>query len=140
MATRHASAQWQGTLKQGRGTMKYGTFEGLYTFSSRFEEGEGTNPEELVGAAISGCFSMFLSALISEEGLNPDKIETKATVQLDRDDRGPFISHIDLDCTAKVPGIDGKKFDELSKKAKQNCPISRLYQGTKVNLNARLTG
>lgn len=140
MSTRKASAQWNGTLKEGNGKMKYGNYEGNYSFSSRFEEGPGTNPEELVGAAIAGCYSMFLSALLSGEKLKPEKIETSATVQLDRDDRGPIITRIDLDCKAKISNISDADFQKQAAKAKENCPISRLYQGTKVNLKATLVG
>ncbi|HLF36212.1 MAG TPA: OsmC family protein [Cyclobacteriaceae bacterium] len=140
MATRHASAQWNGTLKEGNGKMRYGNYEGNYSFSSRFEEGPGTNPEELVGAAISGCYSMFLSALLSGENLKPERIETTATIQLERDDRGPIITKIDLDCKAKVANISKAEFLKHAGKAKENCPISRLYQGTTINLKAELVG
>ncbi len=138
MATRNASAQWLGTLKGGKGTMKYGTYEGLYTYSSRFEEGEGTNPEELVGAAIAGCFSMFLSALLSQQDIEAERIDTTAKVTLDKDDQGPLITNIDLDCKAKIDGVDESTFSELSEKAKKGCPISRLYQGTEISLKAEL--
>ena len=138
MAKRKANAQWTGTLKQGRGTMKYGTYEGLYTFASRFEEGDGTNPEELVGAAISGCYSMFLAALASEKGLQPEKIETEATVDLGRDDKGPLITSIQLNTRAKIDGISENDFQELAGKAKEGCPISRLYKGTEISLDATL--
>ncbi len=140
MATRKASAQWNGTLKEGKGKMKYGNYEGNYSYSSRFEEGPGTNPEELVGAAIAGCYSMFLSALLSGENLKPESIETSATVQLDRDDRGPLITRIDLDCKAKIAKVSEADFLKHAQKAKENCPISRLYQGTKINLKAGLVG
>ena len=139
MATRTATAQWTGTLKEGKGTMNYGAFEGPYTYASRFESGEGTNPEELVGAAHAGCYSMFLSALLSKEGLTPDTIRTTATVELGTDD-GPKITSINLDCEAKVPGIDDSKFQELAAAAKAKCPISRLYAGTDIRLEARLKG
>src|SRR3990172_6732034 len=119
MSTRKASAQWNGTLKEGKGKMKYGNFEGNYSFSSRFEEGPGTNPEELVGAAISGCYSMFLSALLSGENLKPERIETTATIQLERDDRGPIITKIDLDCKAKVANISKAEFLKHAGKAKE---------------------
>lgn len=138
MATRNASARWQGTIKEGNGVMKYGHYEGFFSSASRFEEGEGTNPEELVGAAIAGCYSMFLSALLSGKDYKPESIETGATVQLDKDDRGPVITKIDLNCKAKVDGIDKGEFSELAGEAKKNCPISRLYQGTEVNVNATL--
>jgi lipoyl-dependent peroxiredoxin len=137
MAIRNATAKWNGTLKEGNGVMKFGAFEGPFTFASRFEEGEGTNPEELVGAAISGCYSMFLSALLSGEDLTPTSIETTASVHLG-DDNGPKITSIDLKCKAVVPGLDADKFAELAQTSKQKCPISRLYAGTEIILNAQL--
>lgn len=137
MTTRTASAVWNGTLKEGNGTMKYGAFEGAYTFASRFESGEGTNPEELVGAAHAGCYSMFLSALLSKEGLTPDAITTTAKVELGQDD-GPKITSIALSVEAKVSGVDEAKFQELAEAAKAKCPISRLYAGTEISLAAKL--
>ena len=113
MATRQATAQWHGTLKEGNGVMKYGAYEGPYSFVSRFEDGEGTNPEELVGAAHAGCYSMFLSALISGENLTPTSVETTASVHLGDDD-GPKITSIDLVCEAVVPGLEQGKFGELA--------------------------
>jgi osmotically inducible protein OsmC len=139
MATREATAKWTGTLKEGNGVMKFGAFEGPFTFASRFEEGEGTNPEELVGAAHAGCYSMFLSALISNEDLTPTRVVSTARVHLGEDD-GPKITSIDLVCEAVVPGLDQAKFDELAQAAKEKCPISRLYAGTKINLTATLAG
>lgn len=119
--------------------MKYGNVEGPFTFASRFEEGEGTNPEELVGAAHAGCYSMFLSALISGKGLTPESVETSAKVTLEKDDIGPRIKSIELTCTAKVAGLSQEDFATLSQEAKAKCPISRLYQaGTEISLNATL--
>lgn len=138
MAVRKARAEWTGTLKNGRGTMNFSNYSGPYTYMSRFEEGEGTNPEELVGAAQAGCFSMFLSALISEENLSPESIRTTATVHLESDDTGPLITLIELDCQVKCDGLSREKFDELAAASKVKCPISRLYKGTEVRLNARL--
>lgn len=139
MTTRKANATWNGTLKEGKGIMKYGAFEGPFTFASRFEEGKGTNPEELVGAAHAGCFSMFLSALISNENLKPIRVETTASVHLG-DDEGPKIIRIDLVCNAEVPGLEAEKFAALSQTAKEKCPISRLFAGTEINLTAELVG
>ena len=139
MATRKATAKWNGNLKEGNGVMKYGDVEGPFTFASRFEEGKGTNPEELVGAANAGCFSMFLSALISGENLTPTYVQTSATVHLGEDD-GPKITSIDLDCEAVVPGLDADKFAELAQASKEKCPISRLFAGTQINLKAKLVG
>lgn len=138
MAVRTSSATWNGTLKEGRGLLKVGTaYEGPFTFASRFEQGGGTNPEEMVGAAHAGCYSMFLSALISKESLTPESVETKATVHLG-DDGGPKITSIELVCNAKVPGLDQDKFAELAQAAKEKCPISRLYAGTEIKLSATL--
>ncbi len=137
MTTRNATAQWNGTLKDGNGTMAYGQFKGPFTFASRFEEGKGTNPEELVGAAHAGCFSMFLSALLSGDKFTPTQIRTTASVHLGDDD-GPKITRIDLNCEAEVPGLDADKFAEYAQTAKAKCPISRLYAGTEINLSAKL--
>ncbi len=138
MAIRKARAQWNGTLKEGNGTMNFSNYNGPFTFVSRFEEGEGTNPEELVGAAQAGCYSMFLSALISGEKLSPESIETTATVTLGSDDTGPLITSIELDCQVKCVGLSQEKFDELAAASKEKCPISRLYAGTEIKLNAKL--
>jgi osmotically inducible protein OsmC len=138
MAIRTAKAEWNGTLKEGNGTMIFSNYNGPYTFVSRFEEGDGTNPEELVGAAQAGCFSMFLSALISGENLTPESIQTTAKVHLERDEIGPIISTIELDCEVKCDGISQEKFEELAAASKEKCPVSRLYAGAKIKLNARL--
>src|SRR6059058_2339622 len=122
MATRTGSAVWEGTLKQGKGTMKLGSgaFEGPYSFSSRFEEGKGTNPEELIGAAEAGCFSMALSSNLEKAGHPAKRISTKATVKLEMVDGGPKITSIDLDVEADVPGIDKAKFQETAELKKRN--------------------
>jgi osmotically inducible protein OsmC len=142
MTTRNAKAIWNGTLKEGKGEMKFSNYSGPFTFASRFEEGDGTNPEELVGAAQAGCYSMFLSALISGEGLTPQSIETTATVILGKDDIGPNITNINLVCNVTCDGISQEKFDELALAAKEKCPISRLYAGgtAKIDLDAKLAG
>ena len=139
MAKSKATATWNGTLKEGSGIMKYGQVEGPFTFASRFEEGKGTNPEELVGAAHSGCFSMFLAAILSQDGFKPNRIKTSALVHLGEVDV-PKIIRIDLDCHAEVPGLDDAKFVEYTKTAKEKCPISRLFSGTEINLTAKLIG
>jgi osmotically inducible protein OsmC len=138
MSKRNATAKWNGTLKDGAGTMKFSDFSGPYTYASRFEEGKGTNPEELVGAAHAGCFSMFLAALIAAEELSPESVETKATVHLDKDDVGPVISTIELDCQVKCQGLSEEKFKELAAAAKEKCPVSRLVAAADIKLNARL--
>ncbi len=138
MSIRNAKAKWTGNLKDGKGVMNFSNYNGPFTFASRFESGEGTNPEELVGAAQAGCYSMFLSALISGENLTPESIETTAKVHLGKDDIGPVITTIELDCQVKCPGISQAKFEELAQASKEKCPISRLYKGTEIKLNAKL--
>jgi osmotically inducible protein OsmC len=138
MAVRRANARWNGTLKEGKGTMNFSDYSGPYTFASRFEEGKGTNPEELVGAAHAGCFSMFLSALISGKGMVPESVETTATVHLGRDETGPLVTTIELDCQVRCEGLSQELFDELAVEAKANCPISRLVAAADIKLSARL--
>ena len=142
MSERKANAVWNGTLKEGKGVMNFSDYSGPFSFVSRFEEGEGTNPEELVAAAHAGCYSMFLSALISGEDLTPASVETQAVVTLSKDDIGPNISNISLTCTVSCEGLSQEKFDELAAAAKEKCPISRLYAGSTANieLNATLAG
>ncbi len=142
MTVRNAKALWNGTLKEGKGEMNFSNYSGPFTFASRFEEGKGTNPEELVGAAQAGCYSMFLSALISGEGFTPQSIETIAAVTLGKDDTGPNITNINLVCNVSCEGISQEKFDELALAAKEKCPISRLYAGgtAKIDLDAKLAG
>lgn len=140
MSARSASAVWQGDLKSGKGTMRLGSgaFEGQFSFASRFEEGTGTNPEELAGAAHAGCFSMAFSNELSKAGFVPTRVATNAIVHLEKGESGFAISRIDLDCEAQVPGIDAARFRELAEGAKKNCPISKLFAGATINLNARL--
>ncbi len=138
MSVRTAKSQWNGTLASGKGTMNFSNYSGPYTFKSRFEEGSGTNPEELVGAAHSGCYSMFLAALIAGEGLSAESVETTAKVHLGKDDIGPVVTTIELDCTVKCEGLSQEKFLELSVAAKAKCPISRLVAAADVKLNAVL--
>jgi len=142
MAIRTANALWEGTLKEGKGTMSLGSgaFEGAYSFSSRFEEGTGTNPEELIGAAHAGCFSMALSAALTTAGHAPNSIRTAARVHLTRDDSGPRISTIELDATGDVPGIDDATFQQFAEGAKSGCPVSKALAGVEIKLNARLAG
>ena len=138
MSTRTAKAEWKGTLKDGAGTMNFSDYSGPFTFASRFEEGKGTNPEELVGAAHAGCYSMFLSALISAEDLIPESVTTSAKVHLTRDDIGPVVSRIELSCEVACPGLSIEKFEELSQAAKEKCPISRLVAAADIKLDAKL--
>jgi osmotically inducible protein OsmC len=140
MTIRHAQAVWTGTLRQGSGTMKVGSgyFEGPFTFASRFEEAKGTNPEELVGAAHAGCFSMFLSALLTDAGFAPTRITTSATVHLETTRGGPAITTIELDTAAQVPGLDEAAFKQHAEAAKRGCPVSKALAGVEIKLSARL--
>ena len=124
MAVRSSQAEWQGNLRDGNGSMKLGSgmFEGPFTFASRFENGKGTNPEELIGAAHAGCFSMFLAALLSGDGYVPNSVKTTATVHLGD---GPTITKIELDCVADVPNIDAETFADYAVRAKEGCPVSK---------------
>ena len=140
MATRTGSALWEGTLKQGKGTMKLGSgaFEGPYSFSSRFESGAGTNPEELIGAAEAGCFSMALSLNLEKAGYPAKRINTTATVKLEPVGGGFKITCIDLNVEADIPGIDQAKFREQAELTKKTCPVSVALAGTQINLDAKL--
>ncbi len=135
-----ADAVWTGNLPQGKGNMHLGSgaFEGAYTFQSRFENGAGTNPEELIGAAEAGCFSMALSSALGKAGFTPNRIQTNAQVTMDNVNGQNSISRIDLDCQADIPGIDNQKFQELADGAKKNCPVSRALSGVEVTLKAKL--
>jgi osmotically inducible protein OsmC len=137
MAVRTSEATWTGNLKEGKGTMKLGKggYEGPFTYSSRFEEGPGTNPEELVGAAQAGCFSMFLSSLLTKAGSPPNRIHTVAKVHLTD---GPAISVIELSCEADVPNVAPAKFQELAEASKRDCPVSKALAGTNIKLKAKL--
>lgn len=141
MAIRKANAVWNGGLQDGNGSIKLGSgaFEGRYSFSSRFEEGTGTNPEELLGAAHAGCFSMALAAGLGRAGFSPKRVASEARVQLLKNDAGLAITRIELDCEAEVPGIDAETFAQQAEGAKANCIISRaLSSGIEIVLNARL--
>lgn len=137
MAVRNAEAVWQGTLREGAGTVKLGSgvYEGPYTYVSRFEDGPGTNPEELIGAAHAGCYSMFLSAVLSRNGFTPTRVHTTAKVHLEA---GPTITKIELECEATVPNIDEKTFLEYTVNAKENCPVSKALSSVDIQLTARL--
>jgi lipoyl-dependent peroxiredoxin len=142
MPVRQAKAVWEGGLRDGRGRMQLGSgaFEGQYSFGSRFEEGTGTNPEELIGAAHAGCFSMALSAGLGRAGFAPRRVATNAKVHLEKVGEGFKITRIDLDTEADVPGIDEAAFQEAARKAKETCPVSQALGGVDISLNARLTG
>jgi osmotically inducible protein OsmC len=137
---RKGSAVWQGGLKDGKGTVS--TQSGVlnntqYSFSTRFEEGAGTNPEELIGAAHAGCFSMALSAQLGNAGLTPEKIETTATVTLEKTEAGFTVTQVHLDVKAKVPNATQDAFTTATNNAKTGCPISRLLN-TNITMDARL--
>jgi osmotically inducible protein OsmC len=138
MATRNADAVWTGSLKEGRGTMKFGTFEGAYTWSSRFEDGQGTNPEELLGAAHAGCFSMELSSGLGKNGFTPKQINTRAQVTLEVIDGKSRITKIHLTTEAVVPDVSDEKFQEIAAATKEGCPVSAALASTPITLTARL--
>ena len=140
MALRHAQATWQGSLKDGKGSMKLGSgaFEGAYSFASRFEEGTGTNPEELIGAAHAGCFSMALSGALGRAGFAPKRISTKASVHLGKVDDKTRITKIHLETVAEVPGISLDEFVKFAEDTKGGCPVSAALAGVEISLDARL--
>jgi osmotically inducible protein OsmC len=127
MAERKATATWQGSLQDGKGTMALGTgaWEGPFSFRSRFEEGEGSNPEELIAAAHAGCFSMAFSAELGKDGITPESVETTANVSLRNIDGAPTIARIGLTTTVTAPGGDDGQIREAADRAKAGCPVSR---------------
>jgi osmotically inducible protein OsmC len=135
-----ASAVWQGSLKEGTGTISTGSGALVakpYSFKTRFEGEQGTNPEELIGAAHAGCFSMAFSMILGMAGFTPDKIETTATITLEQKDGGFAITASHLDMTASIPGIDEAAFQDAAAKAKAGCPVSKLLNAT-ITLTAKL--
>jgi osmotically inducible protein OsmC len=140
MPVRKASAVWNGTLKEGNGTMKMqsGAYEGKYSFGSRFEEDPGTNPEELIAAAHAGCFSMALSGALTKSGFTPERVETSAKAHLEKVGEGFKITRIMLTCEASVPGIDDAAFQGLAAGAKAGCPVSQALAGVDISLDAQL--
>ncbi len=140
MIKRTAKAVWQGDLKQGSGSLELGSgaFQGKYSFTSRFEDGVGTNPEELIGAAHAGCFSMALSLELSKAGYTVDEIQTEAIVSLDKDANGFSISGIKLVSKARVKDITMDEFIKYASGAKENCPVSKALAGVKIYLEAHL--
>lgn len=136
------SAVWKGDLKTGQGSISTETGvlrDAPYGFKARFEDGPGTNPEELLGAAHAACFSMALSMILGENNLTAERIATKADVTLDKQDDGFAITKVHLTLTAKIPGTDDTTFQELANKAKSGCPVSKLFTAT-ITLDARLEG
>lgn len=140
MPTRHAAATWNGDLKNGKGTMRMesGSYEGAYTFASRFKNGDGTNPDELLGAAHAGCYSMALSLELSEAGYDPQSVDTQADVTFEVTDNGPAITGIKLITKAHVPNIDNNTFQQFAEGAKEGCPVSKALAGTNITLDATL--
>jgi len=131
---------WEGNLRDGKGKMRMssGAYEGSYTFASRFEEGTGTNPEELIAAAHAGCFSMAFSNGLAKAGFTPKRVSTNAKVHLEKVGEGFKITTIELHTEGEVPSIDEKQFHELAESAKQNCPVSQLVSGVTIKLQAKL--
>src|SRR5215510_1358229 len=141
MPTRKADAEWNGNLAEGAGRLKVGSgaFEGPYSFKSRFEEGQSaTNPEELLGAAHAGCFTMALIAQLSRARLTPGRLHTVAMVKLEKVGEAFSITRIDLETEAEVPGVDDASFQKYASDAKQNCPLSKALAATEIHLNAKL--
>ena len=142
MAIRTGKAEWKGNLMEGTGTVALGSgaYTGAYSFKSRFEEGAGTNPEELIAAAHAGCFSMALSGQLSKAGFSPKRIATTAKVQLLKQEAGFAITLIELENESEVPGIDDAKFQELAGNAKTGCPVSKALAAVEIKLTAKLAG
>lgn len=140
MKTNKAHANWNGNLKKGNGKIGLETSgqEFSFSFASRFEDGKGTNPEELIAAAHAGCFSMAFSNLLSEEGYEPDSVSTKAEVTIVKEDEGFRISKSVLKTDAKVPGIDKELFQKLAEAAKENCPVSKALSSLEIELETNL--
>ena len=141
MPARSANAEWKGDLAGGLGTVstESGAVETAYSFPSRFENGEGTNPEELLGAAHAGCYSMALSAGLGRAGFTPISVRTRARVHLEKVEGGFGVTLIELDCSAEVPGIGEDAFQEHARAAKAGCPISKALASVEIRLAARLT-
>jgi lipoyl-dependent peroxiredoxin len=139
MPTRNAHAEWKGAIDAGEGTMEFGSgaFEGAYSFQSRMQNGPGTNPEELIGAAHAGCFSMALSVVLGGEGHTPDSIETDAKVSFEQQGEGWAITGVELTTVGKVPGMDEDAFRQAAEAAKENCPVSQALS-VPITLNASL--
>jgi osmotically inducible protein OsmC len=140
MAVRTANAEWVGALKDGSGKMAFGSgaFESQFSYASRFEEGTGTNPEELIGAAHAGCFSMSLANLLATAGHDVQRVETTARVHLEPAEEGPSITQIELQTEAEVPGIDDDEFQQHARSAEETCPVSRALAAVDLSLDAKL--
>jgi osmotically inducible protein OsmC len=140
MPTRTANAQWDGALRDGSGTMKMasGSYEGPFSFQSRFKEGEGTNPEELIAAAHAGCFSMQFSGELAGRGATSESVRTEARVELSKVEGGFEISRIDLITRVRASGIDEAAFQEAAQAAKANCPVSQALKAVDIAVDASL--
>jgi len=140
MPNRKANAVWEGDLMQGRGTMKLGSgaYEGEYSFKTRMGDTPGTNPEELIGAALAGCYSMALANGLASESQAPKRVETDATVHFEKGEGGWSISRIDLLTEVEVAGIDEARFRAIAEETKSSCPVSKALTGTEIRLEARL--
>ncbi|MFH1085137.1 MAG: OsmC family protein [Chloroflexota bacterium] len=140
MPVRKGEAIWRGDLRQGHGTVRLGSglYEGPYSYPSRFEEGEGTNPEELIAAAHAGCYAMALSNLLSSDGYTPRSVYALAQVHLGRVDGRSTITRIDLECEGDVPGIDAATFSDYAERAKTGCPVSKALAAVEITLKATL--
>jgi len=140
MPKRKATAVWDGPIIEGKGTVELesGAFKGPYSFSSRFEDGTGTNPEELIAAAHAGCFAMAFSGNLGRAGHKPERIQARAEVKLEKQGDGFAIPSIHLVCEATVPGIDEAAFQEVAKKSKEGCPVSKVLAGAEITLDAKL--
>ncbi len=140
MADRKAEAYWEGSLHDGMGAVKLGSgfFEGAFSAGSRFQDEVGTNPEELIAAAHAGCFSMAFSGLLGAEGFTPERIETTASVAIEKEGEGFAITKIHLTMQAWIPDIDESKFNEIANKAKEGCPVSKALASVPISLEATL--
>ncbi|MCD9186945.1 MAG: OsmC family protein [Pyrinomonadaceae bacterium] len=140
MAKRNAKANWQGGLTDGKGKMSLGSgaFEGSFSFNTRMGDEPGTNPEELIGAALAGCYTMALSATLEKEGHKAKEINTDAKVDFGKDDAGFAIKFIDLETRAEVEGLEDEEFQKIAAKVKETCPVSKALAATQINLTASL--
>ena len=140
MPERTATAHWEGPVKQGHGRLavESGALDAGYSFGARFEDEAGTNPEELLGAAHAGCFTMALALELTEAGHPPSRIDTTARVAIEKDSNGFHIPHIALSVEAEAPGLAPSDFDRLTRSAKDNCPVSKALAGTSIDLAAKL--
>lgn len=140
MPIRKSNAEWKGNLKEGTGRMSLGSgsFVGSYSFGSRFQDSQGTNPEELIGAAHAGCFSMALSNELDKKGYTPKSVNTEARVELEKTEAGFTITTITLDTRVEVAGVDDETFQKTTEEAKSGCPVSRALAGVEIKLQAEL--